>query len=541
VMRWRLRWEQHGPQAMLAEVVAAQAPRLLALPDGERELACLLQLAELLQEARASAFDTRGLGPRGQIDWLQDAIVHADGGDETQWPRLESDAGRVQILTLHASKGLEFPLVFLPFAGIGRRDGVRGTVVDYHDAAGMRVRQRKTLWVHGGELPWEEACMRAKAEDAAEDMRLLYVGLTRARDALWLCGGALANNGNAALHRLLGASVPPPELQLSLDGLLDLQSGLPPKITRVPQQTPPAVPAARVPQRTLRRDWWIHSFSQLHRQRPHGAQALVDEAPADDERPLAMVETVPPRFGGTRFGNALHHALEHVDFARWRDCDGDVAPEGQAGYLQAAMQAQDYAGEDVADGARELSELVARTLNASLPVRPDDAAIRLCEIAARDRVAELEFHFTLHDTGTRQLLELLHAHGVALSRRDFGAWPRLSGLMNGRIDLTCRIDDRVYVLDYKSNRLPVYDDATLRQAMAASEYDLQALLYVVAAHRWLRLRRGPAYDYERDIGGALYLFCRGLQPGDTRGVVTLAFSRTLVEGVDALCGGGAAS
>src|SRR5205085_401775 len=158
-----------------------------------------------------------------------------------------------------------------------------------------------------------------------------------------------------------------------------------------------------------------------------------------------------------------------------------------------------------------------------------------------DRVAELEFHFTLHDTDTRRLLELLHAHGVAAARRDFGAWPRMSGLMNGRIDLTCRVDGRVYVLDYKSNRLPDYDDATLRQAMAASEYDLQALLYVVAAHRWLRLRRGTAYDYERDVGGALYLFCRGLQPGDTRGIVTLAFPRALVEGVDALCGGGVAS
>jgi len=360
---------------------------------------------------------------------------------------------------------------------------------------------------------------------------------------LWLCAGPFASNAQSSLHRLFGGVLPHADVQADLGAMLDLRAprGDVDDEARLPPASPGDIPPPRVPERRLRRDWWIHSFSQLHRQRPHGAQALVDEAPADDERPLAMVDMAPPRFGGTRFGNALHHALEHVDFARWRDCDGSVAPDGQAGYLQAAMQAQDYAGGDVADGARELSELVARTLNASLPVGPDDAATRLCEIAAHDRVAELEFHFTLHDTDTHRLLELLHAHGVALSRRDFGAWPRLSGLMNGRIDLTCRIDGRVYVLDYKSNRLPDYDDATLRQAMAASEYDLQALLYVVAAHRWLRLRRGPAYDYERDIGGALYMFCRGLQPGDTRGIAPLAFPRTLVEGVDALCGGGAAS
>jgi exodeoxyribonuclease V beta subunit len=293
----------------------------------------------------------------------------------------------------------------------------------------------------------------------------------------------------------------------------------------------------------LRRDWWIHSFSQLHRQRPHGAQALIDEAPADDERPLAIVDAPPSRFGGTRFGNALHQALEHVDFARWRDCDGETIPDGERVHLEKALKDQDYAGEDIVDGAQELARLIARTLNAMLPLTsspveagkaPPRANTRLCDLGATARVAELEFHFTLADTDTRALLALLHAHDIALSRHDFGAWPRLSGLMNGKIDLTCRIDGRVYVLDYKSNRLPDYEAATLQQAMAASEYDLQALLYVVAVHRWLRLRLGDAYDYARDLGGALYLFCRGLEPDSTRGVAALAFPRVLVEGVDAL-------
>jgi exodeoxyribonuclease V beta subunit len=581
VMRWRLRWEQHGPQAMLADVLAQQAPRLLAQAEGERELTHLLQLGELMQEARVSAFDTRGLGPRGQIEWLQSAIAHADPGDETQWPRLESDAGRVQILTLHASKGLEFPLVFLPFVGIGRMDGVRGNVVDYHLDSGTRVRQWKTENVHGSEPTWKDACDRSKIEADAEDMRLLYVGLTRARDALWLCGGAFANHRNTALFRLLGGNAPDAQLQHALDGLLDLHAGLPPpRPARLPPQPAPPVPAPRTPTRTLRRDWWIHSFSQLHRQRAHGTLVPVDEAPADDERPLAVLELAPTRFGGTRFGNALHQALEHVDFARWRDCDGDATtdggvPEGEARHLEQALHDQDYPDSDLADGVRELANLVARTLNAALPLTPslsrsegeggggvapvgDEPApahphpnplpqagegattasvVRLCDIPPHDRIAELEFHFTLADTDTRALLALLHAHDIARDRRDFGAWPRLSGLMNGKIDLTCRIGGRAYVLDYKSNRLPAFDDAALAHAMAASEYELQALLYVVALHRWLRLRRGAAYDYERDIGGALYLFCRGLEPGSTQGIATLVFPRALVEGVDALFGG----
>jgi exodeoxyribonuclease V beta subunit len=543
VMRWRVRWEQHGPQAMLADVLAQQAPRLLAQAEGERELTYLLQLGELMQEARASAFDTRGLGPRGQIDWLQSAIAHADTSDETQWPRLESDAGRVQILTLHASKGLEFPLVFLPFAGIGRTDRVRGDAVDYHADDGPRVRQWKTEYRHGETPAWDEACARAKREEAAEDMRLLYVGLTRARDALWLCGGALANHRNTALFRLLSGSAPDAALQTSLEGLLDLHEGLPPtRPERLSPQPAPPVPAPRTPTRTLRRDWWIHSFSQLHRQRAHGILVPVDEAPADDERPLALLELAPSRFGGTRFGNALHQALEHVDFARWRDRDGESVPEGEARHLEQALRDQDYPDSDLADGTRELANLIARTLNAALPAAAD---VRLCDIPPHDRIAELEFHFTLAGTDTRALLALLHAHGIARDRRDFGAWPRLSGLMNGKIDLTCRIGGRAWVLDYKSNRLPAFDQASLAQAMAASEYELQALLYVVALHRWLRLRRGAAYDFERDIGGALYLFCRGLglgslELGSTQGIATLAFPRVLVEGVDALFAGGAA-
>jgi exodeoxyribonuclease V beta subunit len=150
-------------------------------------------------------------------------------------------------------------------------------------------------------------------------------------------------------------------------------------------------------------------------------------------------------------------------------------------------------------------------------------------------VAELEFHFTLADTDTHALLALLHRHGIVRERRDFGAWPRLSGLMTGKIDLTCRLGGRAWVLDYKSNRLPDYEDPTLQQAMAASEYDLQALLYVVALHRWMRVRLGAAYDIARDMGGAHYLFCRGLDPSRPgHAIATRRFAETLVLGVDAL-------
>src|SRR3546814_16629732 len=82
--------------------------------------------------------------------------------------------------------------------------------------------------------------------------------------------------------------------------------------------------------------------------------------------------------------------------------------------------------------------------------------------------------------------------------------------MTGLIDLTYQHDGRWYVLDYKSNRLPGYAPAQLAEAMAHSEYDLQALIYTLALHHWLRFRLGDGYDYARDFGGVRYVFCRGL-------------------------------
>ena len=542
---WRLRWEQHGPQAMLADVLARQATRLLAQVDGERQLTCFLQLAELLQEARANATQPRGLGPQGQIDWLRAAIASADKDDYEQTPRLESDAGRVQILTLHASKGLEFPLVFLPFVAIGRqRKEPDMALFQWH---GERVRQVPTDYRHGDEPAWGKpdvpgsAVALHLAEERDEDMRLLYVGLTRAREALWLWGGAVSCHQESALDRLLGGMRPSDELGRALGRRLCVEEARIPDARdtkRLPPQAQAATPPVREATRKLRRDWWIHSFSQLHRQKPHGMHAVQDEAPATDERPLAVIppsvfEAVDPRFRGERFGNAVHHALEHADFALWRDHAGDTPPASQREVLVAALQNQDYTSDHIEDGVRELTPLVAETLNASLP-----EGGRLCDLPPNARVAEIEFHFTLADADSAELLALLHAHGIARDRRDFGAWPRLAGLMNGKIDLTYVNGGRVHVLDYKSNLLAAYDEPTMAEAMRASEYDLQALLYVVALHRWLRVRRGADYDYARDFGGVRYLFCRGLDADDPgRGVIAPEFGMALVEAIDTLLGG----
>nr|WP_144900546.1 exodeoxyribonuclease V subunit beta [Luteimonas cucumeris] len=547
-LQWRERWQRHGPLALVADLCAANAERLLRLADGERRLTNLLQLGELLQEA-----DARMLGLHGLVDWLRRQIAEADANDEQQLLRLESDARRVQILTLHKSKGLEFPLVFLPFAGIGRKDDPpsRHCVVPGETGAVLHWK----LGRDDDSPRWQEAVQAREREQRAEDARLLYVGLTRAEHAIWLATGPLYQATATPLAPMLADL---DALRAQPDIVIDaapLQRALPP----LPPAPTCVVDAARQARRVLSRDWWVYSFTQLAKADTGStsAAAIAGERGAEDEPEalstvLATADGVASdrRFGGSRFGNVLHDALEHCDFHAWRDWRGGDAPPGQDAVLRDALRGGGYADADLDDGIAELAALAGHTLTVALP-----EGGRLCDLPDASRRAELEFHFALQPTRIDDLLALLHAHGVVPERQSFGLRRQLEGLMTGKIDLTYHADGRWYLLDYKSNRLPGYDAASLDQAMAHSEYDLQALIYTVALHRWLRFRlvrqahhervvrqahhERVGYDYARDFGGVRYLFCRGLDAtrSDSPGIHARRFAPELVHALDGLFDG----
>ncbi|WP_282296981.1 exodeoxyribonuclease V subunit beta [Stenotrophomonas sp. PS02289] len=539
LLHWRERWQRGGPFAVVADVCAAQAERLLALIDGERRLTNYLQLAELLQEA-----STRALGMHGLLDWLQVQMAHADQDDEQQLLRLESDARRVQIVTLHKSKGLEYPLVFLPFVGIDGGAHNSDGHCTVHTPHG-----RELHWKLDKDASWEAVSALREHEQRAEDARLLYVGLTRAEHAVWIACGGLAGLARTPLHPLL---TPLDALHANPDIAID-DTPLPPRPAQLPAEREGALPPVRAVTRRVPHDWWVYSFTQLAQADAGGeddtdaaateAPAAAADEPAGGELPLepavpadeAIVDLPDPRFMGSRFGNVLHHALENTDFAAWADWQpGADAPEGQDAALRASLRTEGYADEDLDEGVAVLVPLVGHTLTVTLP---EGGALH--SLAAAQRRAEIEFHFALQPTAVSDLLEVLHAHGVVRERRSFGLRRRLEGLMTGKIDLTYVRDGRWYVLDYKSNRLPGYSAGLLEVAMRHSEYDLQALVYTVALHRWLRFRLGDGYDYARDMGGIRYLFCRGLAvPGE--GVYSRRFDPALVDALDALFAGGPA-
>ena len=536
--QWQRRWERLGPLPMLADRIAAAAPRLLALVDGERRLSNYLQLAEHLQEARG-----RVLGSAGLIDWLAERIGDADDRDETQQLRLESDAERVQILTLHKAKGLEFALVLLPFAALPPSPpATRGLgLLQYHDGNRRVLRAR----ISGlDDDAYQAARQLAERETRAELLRLLYVGLTRARHALWLAHGAV-NEGERSglawlLHRGADGDVAMIDDARVQHALLELAASAPqaivcetfPDAASVSFENIDFYPAAaplplRIAQRALRQDWWMHSFSQLARE--EGIRGVEEERGAGDEGASAPGFVSP--FAGARFGNALHHALENVDFAAWRDARGELIPAAQGEVLRAALAEYGYVGEELVSGARVLGALVRATLTTRLP-----EGVRLADVPANARRSELEFHFSIGSVALPALFDLLHRHDLLRDRGSFGTRERLQGLMTGFIDLVYVHEGRTYLLDYKSNQLADYGGEGLQQAMRAHEYDLQYLIYALAVHRWLRFRRAE-YDYDRDFGGVRYLFCRGLvASGDEarEGIYAARPARALIDELDAL-------
>ena len=539
---WRQRLDGHGILALGNDLCAANAPRLLALVDGERRITNHLQLLDALQCDPAAA-----LGPLALLDVLERRMRDADSNNEEEQLRLESDADRVVILTLHRSKGLEFDLVFLPFLATDNTAPPKKSTVSFHDGS-----QRVGWLSGGGDTEADAAALRKQVEEErAESLRLLYVGLTRARLALWVAWGTTKFATDSAfawlLHRDSGAPTATAVDATSIDArLATLQVLAPDAIAVVDAATflprerlapvrGATVPPAAVAQRELQRDWWIYSYSQLARE-DGGAVAPQEERGAEDEDdPFALSEPSGSRFVGARFGNSLHHALEHVDVVRWRDWTSDAPPPDEETRLHDALRSEGFAGDDdTPEGVALLTTLVRNTLNVRLP-----EGARLCDLPDSARRNELEFHLGLEPVAVPAFIAVLHRHGVSTQRHGFGLRRRIEGLLTGRIDLIYRHDGRYYVLDYKSNQLPDYSPDTLAAAARESEYDLQYVLYSVALHRWLRFRLGAAYVLERDFGGVRYLYCRGLDAASDAGdgIHAPLLPAALIHELDALFAG----
>ena len=550
----RRRWHDAGPFAAMAAVIQAAAPRLLEHWDGRRRLTNLLHLAELLQKASAQRPSTNEL-----LHWLEERRREATerrGEGSREQVRMADDPGEVQVLTIHRSKGLEFDLVYAPFLARTRWDepgDLPGAPVTWHDDTSLRID------VGGPE--WHSHALSHRDEQFAEGLRLAYVALTRARVAAFTAWAYVNLNVKTSVFSPLAwlflrdasmtrpedlAGIDPRSADACLDRLAAHSAGT--IGVEMLEAGQPDIDTARLPGKAValfgpqfdgvidRRHETL-SYSRLfggnmhapvadHDESQRGeAVAVVDDRDADDATPIPQW----PR--GAAFGNCVHKILETVPFA-------ELASAVVHATLARIARDEGYDAGDV----RMIASMLRATVTTPLPGM--SSPFTLAGLARSEALSELEFLVPLPgarldalDAILADVPEHARAAGELVRRRR-----EVAGLMTGFIDLVLRHDGLYYVVDYKTNLLGAsaadYAPSRLAAAVRAHDYDLQYLIYLVALQRFLRARLGSDYAYDTHVGGALYLFVRGLGTGDGHGIHADRPPRALIDRLDCWCAGG---
>ena len=625
--KWADVWRRHGIATLMRRILFGGEPdcsaNLLRYPDGPRRLTNYLHLSDLLHEAEIGRRPSR----HGLVDWLRQAMCDSRAHDETAQLRLESDENLVKIVTVHRAKGLEFPIVFYPFAWSGQGPKTGRPTANYYDDDAEPGTPVLDL------IPEDPACAREQVEERADELRLLYVALTRAEQLTvvtwapdqgaehaplaWLLHGrdrereapdepAEALADHASYVKNLGpdewlrevrdfaardpsafsvreveaeaapapaASAEPAESSGPADSAEPGESAESAESAESPEPVESAEAEEELKARELGRSLRLirqrTSYSALStdanpRERDDGngdaspapetgaatsaerpaasatavpampvrdrdevdlvepGEATVEEAPETD---ATREEAGPSIFSlpaGGRTGRCLHEILERLL--------GNPEPPALEEACKDVLSRHGF-GRQWLPVARSL---VANALDTPL-MRPGEAGgvFRLSDLEGA--VAEMEFHLPLGALRRPALGRCLKEHGYDHRIAEDDA--KIEGFLHGFIDLVACHDRRWYVVDYKSNRLGLdlsaYSEEALAEAMREHGYHLQYLLYLTALHRLLRLRL-PDYDYDRHMGGAFYLFLRGMRPhAPGSGVFRDRPTRECIEALDA--------
>jgi exodeoxyribonuclease V beta subunit len=543
--------------------------RLLALPDGERRLTNVLHLSEVLHQEATE----QKLGMVGLLKWLaQQRDPGSPRLDEHQL-RLESDANAVRIVTIHKSKGLEYPIVFCPFNWDGSQLGGKEEFT-FHDP-GHDWRLNLAIDPEGNP---QKAL--AEKEILAENLRLLYVSLTRAKNRCYLAWGRFNEAETSSLAYLLHPvgegngevvtataehihSLKNEEIRSDLEAIAKKAAGqiqflempMGPGRERPSEEEKIETLTCRTFSGAIERDRRIASFTYLMSSRQPGAklseevspahaspehatpqEAMIDspdhdEAPAGDgkipeEEPSGIFAF--PR--GARPGVLLHDIFENLDFA---------GKNGSSVEKLVGEKLRQYGFE--MKWQETLCDMIGKVL--AVPLLPGKNGLTLSSVTMKDRLSELEFYFPLEPITPKKLKEIFARHGDTGIPAEFP--DRIGGLnfqpargfMKGFMDLVFQYQGRFYLVDWKSNllghRVPDYGPEAMAAEMGEQFYILQYHLYVIALSQYLKMRN-PDYDYDRHFGGVFYIFLRGVDPesGPEYGVYRDRPKRELI---DTLC------
>lgn len=542
-------WQRHGIYAALTRFARQSGlEQYLLITRNERSFTNFWQLAEALAIAAAEHSS-----PAALVQWLAAQMAEGDANQEYQL-RLESDEHLVKIVTMHAAKGLEYPLVFCPFVW----DASDRWVNDWNI---VRQAGGRNLLLAKQQLD-DEAERQLFAEDLGERLRLLYVALTRAREQLVLYAAACSNTpentfayllsdaGDGDCHTIreywkgLKGQAVADELQRAWQRRI--QSAAPGTLQWLDSEPPPAAyrhqdpqqgryRALELPERPLQSVRHT-SFTGLSRQSNATQEWLPEKLLADENTAAERLpesehsellqsqnehseflshtaaanepETALLAFPrGTEPGICLHSILEQTEFTH--------PPAEQTENYAAILLKHGYDAEQAMPAVLEMVQAVRQA--------PLAGEMCLAATGTDERLAEMGFVLHMHDFGLERLRQWFTRPDIGLPENAAGHLPQLdfhavNGFLNGFIDLLAADEQgNVCVIDYKTNhlgnRLADYDQTVMSAAVSEHHYYLQALIYAVATARYLKQRQAlPAIIHVR------YLFVRGLNPHGRQGI-----------------------
>ncbi|WP_243977136.1 exodeoxyribonuclease V subunit beta [Vibrio natriegens] len=545
---YRKLWIQRGVLPMLRAVISKRhiAERLLEEgassqgENGERVLTDLMHIGELLQQASNELDSDHGL-----LRWLAQSISDAEnglGGSDDQIQRLESERNLVQIVTIHKSKGLEYELVFLPFVFSYRE----ASEAKYYDAANDRT----VLDITGNDASMQQA----DKERLAEDLRLIYVALTRAVYACFIGASPLRNGRSTkeptGVHRsAIGYLVQNGQE----GGINDLYQGLKQQQDKLdcvalgepPQQLEEMYVApqeevcdltAKELQNPIDRNWRITSYSGLVKQGSHQTEHDatieitgfdIDSSDEQDEEDLVEPERSIFTFPrGARPGTFLHSLFEEIEFTQ------PATTEENTQIILGLMESEQL--------DEEWLPILQQLIDTVLATPLDGKSLLLNQKAPSQRLVEMEFLLPIEVLSAPALNRVIQRHDPLSAKAGDLGFQTVQGMLKGFIDLVFEHQGKYYVLDWKSNHLG--DDVThyhgeaLKSAMADHRYDLQYQIYALALHRFLRSRLAN-YQYDQHFGGVYYLFLRGMDGQSDHGIFSAKPTLEFLHEMDRLIDG----
>ncbi|MDH5572718.1 MAG: exodeoxyribonuclease V subunit beta, partial [Gammaproteobacteria bacterium] len=480
--------------------------------NAERKLTNLLHLGELIQKN-----SKMHPGMDALYNWFRQQREE-EASDETQL-RLETDEDLVQIVTIHSSKGLEYPVVFVPYLWSCRACNINEP---------LQFHKNNQACIDLGSEEKQQHLNLAEQERLAEDLRLTYVALTRAKSCLYLAWG-MVGQGNASGKTALAYLMHPHQATESLSNHLpdafvsgfDINDDLKQLADKSEQcicvQELKLVDSASVLKHTVHADelmarkfsgrisshWRVNSFSALTRNiHPPGHSRVLEYNGPVSEDPVLQFPA------GSHVGSFLHLILEHLDF----QTDIDIQSK------ELSLRFAERFDIDLERYAGIISIWMQRIINTHFN---SDNELCLAGIPASKRLNEMEFDLATDNVDLVRLNTLLsEAAGCDVQGIDADTF---SGMVTGIIDLVFEYEGRFYIADYKSNYLgpdfSFYDHDNMTNAIYGHRYDFQFILYTLALHRYLR-QRITQYDYDQHFGGAYYLFLRGMHPesGSQQGI-----------------------